>query len=132
MAINFSARFAMMLLALHIIAAMLVYLTVMAPEVQLAMLLLVLLSLIYYLARDVFFILPDSWHEISFDRDGLVVSRHGSNFLGRVANESTVCPYFIVLRVKLEGHYLTDSRVIFPDALSEGVFREICVRMKFA
>jgi hypothetical protein len=133
MAIKFSLRFAMTLLLLHMIAAMLVYLAAMATEAKMAMLLPVLLSLVYYLARDVFLLLPDSWHEISLGQDGVaVVTRRGSRFLGQVANETTVSPYFVVLCVRLEGHQLPDSRVIFPDALGEGAFREICVRLKFA
>jgi hypothetical protein len=133
MAIKFSLRFATLLLLLHMIAVLLVSVTAMAPEARMAILLLVLLSFIYYLSRDVFFLLPDSWHEISLDKDDVaIVTRHGSKLLGRIANETIVSPYFVVLRVKLESGHLLHSRVIFPDALSEGAFREICVRLKFA
>lgn len=132
MAVKFSARFAMLLLLLHTIATMLLYVTDMALELRLAMSLMVTLILTYYLVRDVFLLLPESWHEISLDQGGVsVVTRHGLRFTGRITNGTTVSPYLIVLRVKLEGRHLPDSRVIFPDALSTGAFRETCVRLKF-
>jgi hypothetical protein len=132
MAIKFSMRFAMLLLILHMIAAMLLYVTAMAPEARMAMLLPVLLSLFYYLARDVFLLLPDSWHEIFLDQgEVVIVTRRGSKLIGRIVNTTAVSPYFIVLRIKLEGSHLLQSRVIFPDALNVGAFREICVRLKY-
>ena len=125
-------HFAMLLLILHMIAAILVYVTDLAPEARIAMMLLVSLSLLYYLARDVFLLLPDSWHEIFLDQgDVVIVTRRGSKLIGRIANTTAVSPYLIVLRIKLEGFHLLHSRVIFPDALNVGAFREICVRLKY-
>lgn len=132
MAIKFSLRFAMSLLLLHVMTAVVVYATAMLLEVKLAMFLLISLSLSYYLARDIFWLLPDSWREISLDQDGVeIVTRGGSKLLGKCANETTVSSYFIVLRVKLEDHHLPVSRVIFADALEAGMFREFCVRLRF-
>lgn len=126
-------RFATMLLILHMIAALLVYLTAISPEARVVMLLLVLLSLTYYLARDAFLLLPDSWHEISLDQgDVVIVNRRGSRLIGRILNKTAVSPYFIVLCIKFEGFNLLHSRVIFPDALNADTFREICVRLKYA
>ena len=133
MAIKFSRRFCMLLLLLHTMAATVVYVTAMPLEAKLAILLLISLSLIYYLARDVFLLLPDSWREISLEQGSVeIATRGGSKLLGRCANETTVSSYFIVLRVRLEDHRLPVSRVIFPDALGAGVFREFCVRLKFS
>ena len=133
MAIKFSLHFCMLLLLLHMMAATAVYLTAMPQEARLAMLLLISLSLIYYLARDAFLLLPDSWCEITLDQGGVaVVTRDGSKLFGRFAKESTVSSFLVVLCVKLDGHRLPVSRVIFPDALSAGAFREFCVRLKFA
>jgi hypothetical protein len=133
MAFKLSLRFAMMLLILHMVAALLVYVTAIAPEARMAMLLLILLSLLYYLARDVFLLLPDSWQEISLDQgEVVIVTRRGSKLIGRITNRTAVSPYFIVLCIKFEGFHLLHSRVIFPDALNVGAFREICVRLKYA
>jgi hypothetical protein len=101
--------------------------------VKLMILLLIFLSLFYYLVRDVLLLLPDSWRDISLGQDGVsVISRDGSSFFGKVANKTVVSPYFVVLCVRLEGHRLVASRVLFPDAMDAGVFREFCVRLKFA
>ncbi|MEO8342694.1 MAG: protein YgfX [Gallionella sp.] len=128
-----SLRFAGWLLLLHIITATVVYATAMPLPVRLAMLLMIFLSLFYYLMRDVLLVFPDSWHEISLDPDGVsVIVRDGSSFIGQVADNTSVSPYFIVLCVKVEGHRPRVSRVIFPDAMGETAFRELSVRLKFA
>ena len=133
MAIKFSRCFCMLLLLLHMMVSAVVCVTAMPLEAMLAMLLLISLSLIYYLVRDVFLLLPDSWCEISLNQGGVaVVTRDGPKLIGRFSNETAVSSYFIVLRVKLEGHHLPVFRVFFPDALGAGAFREFCVRMKFA
>lgn len=133
MAIKFSVRFAMSLLLLHVMTTVVVFMTAMPLEAKLAMSLLISLSLIYYLVRDIFFLFPDSWREISLDQDGVaIITRDGSKLLGKCANETTVSSYFVVLRVKMEDRHLAVSRVIFPDALGAGAFREFCVRLKFA
>jgi hypothetical protein len=133
MLIRPSSRFAILLLLLHMMAAILAYATDIPPGARLAILLLILLSAVYYLVRDILLLLPDSWREISLDQDRVeVISRDGTKLTGRLASETTVSPCFIVLRVRPEGRYLPLSRVIFPDTLSKGEFREFCVRLRFA
>ena len=133
MLIKFSRRFCLLLLLMHIIAAVAVQATALSLVVRLALLLLILLSLIYYLLRDVFLLLPDSWCQISFDQgETELLTRDGTKIPAQLANGITVTAYFVVLRCKLPGHHLPVSRVIFPDALNPGVFREFCVRLKFA
>ncbi len=122
----------MLLLLFHAIVATVVSMTVMPPAARLAILMLILLSLIYYLARDVLLLFPDSWREIAFDQGGVsVVTRDGSSLFGQVANNTTVSPYFAVLRVRVEGYRLPVFRTIFPDALDAGAFRELSVRLRF-
>lgn len=128
-----SLRFAVSLLLLHMIVAAVTYATAMPLPVKLVVLLLISLSLFYYLVRDVLLLLPDSWREISLDQNGVsVIARDGSSFLGQVANQTVVSPYFVVLCMRLEGHRLLVSRVIFPDGMGTGAFREFCVHLKFA
>lgn len=127
-----SLRFFLSLLLVHMVAAAVVFMTTMLLLIKLAILFLIALSLIYYLARDVLLLLPGSWRDISLNPDGVaVVTRDGSCFLGKVTSNTVVCPYFIVLCLRWEGHRLLTSRVIFPDALSAGAFRKLCVRLKF-
>jgi len=133
MAIKPSSRFAILLLLFHTIVAIVVYAAAMPLAARLAVILLILLSLIYYLARDVLLLFPDSWCDIALDQNAVsVVSRDGSSLLGQLANKTIVSSYFVVLRIRSDSHRLPVSRVIFPDALGSGEFRDLCVRMKFA
>lgn len=133
MAIKPSLRLAMLMLLFHAIAAIAVYATMLPHPAKPAIFLLILLSLLYRLARDTLLLLPGSWREVSFDQGRVsVVTRNGSGFSGQVAGRIIVSPYFVVLRVRLDGHRLLVSRTIFPDALDAGVFRELCVRLKFS
>jgi hypothetical protein len=179
MAIKPSPCLAMLLLLFHAMVATVVYATMLPPAAKLAMLIPILPSLLYYLARDALLLFPDSWREVSFEnhphpnllpegertiasspasgitsdlaalppsrmasgfirelRRGLgrvsVVTRDGSGFSGQVSSKTTVSPYFIVLRVRLDGHRLPVFRTIFPDALDKCAFRELRVHLKFA
>jgi hypothetical protein len=133
MAIKPSPRFAILLLSLHTITAIAVYAATMPMAARWAIILPILLSLIYYLARDVLLLLPDSWCDIALNQNSVsVVSRNGSSFLGLVANKTIASPYFVILRIKSDNRRLPVSRVIFPDALGKDEFRDLCVRLKFA
>ncbi|HTN93392.1 MAG TPA: protein YgfX [Gallionella sp.] len=128
-----SPRFAVLLLLLHMIAAAAVYATAIPWMAKLAMFALILLSLSYYLVRDVLLLIRNSWREISLDRRQVsVVKQDGGVFEGHIVDKSFVSPYFVVLCIKREGHYFPVSRVIFPDGTIAGVFRELCVHLKFA
>lgn len=132
MAIKPSSRFALFLVLYHGMAAIVVYLTAMPLAAKLAICLLALLSLLYYLARDALLLFPDSWSEISLDQGRvLVATRKGTSFSGRIAGETVVSPYCAVLRIRREGHRLPVSRTIFPDALEAGEFRRLSVHLKF-
>jgi hypothetical protein len=133
MAIKPSPIFAVFLLFMHTMVAIAVCLTAIPLPATLALLLLITLSLIYHLARDVLLILPNSWCKVTHVPGGLSVAvRDGTDFFGQLENMSIVSPYFVVLRVGLDGRRLLVTRVIFPDALDAGAFRELCVRLKFS
>ena len=133
MAIKPSPRFVLLLLFLHMAAAITVYATAVPPAARLVTILLIALSLFYYLTRDVFLLLPDSWCEISLDQSSVsIITRDGSNILAQVTNTTVVSPYCVVLRIRLSGHRRLVSRIIFPDGLGAGEFRELSVRLKFA
>ena len=133
MAVKPSAHFAMLLLLSHAVAISVVYVTAMPLAARLVMLMLLLVSLLYYMARDVLLLFSNSWREILLDQDRVqIVVRDGSDFSGQTADKTIVSPYFIVLRIRLDEHRLPVSRVIFPDAIGRDAFRELCVRLKFA
>lgn len=128
-----SPRFTALLLLLHLAAALVVSETAMSLPAKLLMFLVLALSLTYYLLRDVLLLLPGSWHEISLDQSEVsIVARNGSGFLGQIANQTVVNPHFVVLCVKSDKHRKLVCRVIFPDSISPGAFRELCVHLKFA
>lgn len=133
MAIKPSLRFAMLLLLVHTITAIAVYAAAMPLPARLAIILLILLSLIYYTARDILLLLPDSWCDIALDQNAVsILSGDGAGFTGQLAYKTVACPYFVVLRIRQDHHLRPVSRVIFSDALGAGEFRELCVRLKFA
>ena len=128
-----SLRFALSLLALHMAAAAVMLATVLPWPGKLAVLVLIILSLAYYLVRDVLMLLRDSWCDISLDgKEVTVLTRDGTAITGHVANTTFVCPCFVVLCVKPEGKRLPVSRVIFPDAIGADAFRGVRVHLRFA
>lgn len=133
MAVKPSPRLALLLLLFHALVAIAVCLTAIPLVARLAMLVPVLLSLFYYLARDALLLLPDSWSEISFDQGRVSVGcRGGSGFSGQLANDTTVSPYFIILCVRPDERRWPVYRPIFPDALDMDEFRELRVRLRFS
>jgi toxin CptA len=129
--VRHSQRLALTLLVLHAVAAAVMLVTNLPWPAKLATLVLIVLSLAYYLARDVLLLLGDSWCDISiYQKDVSVVTRDGTAFVGQVANMTFVCPCFVVLCVKPEGEHTLISRVIFPDAISAGAFREVRVHLR--
>lgn len=133
MTIKFSPRFCLLLMLMHMVAAITVYATTVPFAFKGAVILLVALSLLYYLARDVFISFPASWHEIALEQDSVQVTvRDGSSFYGQVTSTTIVSQYCIVFRVRQGRRQLLVSRAIFPDSVSPGEFRELCVGLKFA
>jgi len=131
MAIKSSLIFAALLLFMHAAAAASVYLTSITLPVKLALFLLITFSLVYHLARDVLLLLPESWCGVTHVTGSLsIATRDGKGCIGQLENRIVVSPYFIVLRVRVEGRRLPVSRVIFPDAMEAGIFRKLCVQLK--
>lgn len=131
--IKFSPRFCLLLLFMHMAAAITVYVTAVPLAFKVTAIILVGLSLIYYLARDIFILLSSSWREIVLEQDGVQITvRDGSSFYGQVANATLVSPYCIVFSVGRDGHHLLVSRAIFPDSMSPGEFRELRVGLRFS
>lgn len=94
---------------------------------------LIISSLIFYLARELFGILPGSWLKLTLERDAVSVLTHaGETFYGEVDKSTVVLPYLIVLRIKVgDGSWMV-SRVVFPDALGSGEFRDLRVRLNYS
>lgn len=133
MALKPSPSLAVLLLVVHLAAAGATLLAALSLMHKAALLLLISLSFGYGLARDALLLLPHSWRELSLDSEGVsVVRRDGSSFTGTVVGGSTVLPYFIALGIRSEPRRLPVFRVLFPDAMGEDEFRELCVRLRFS
>ncbi len=97
-----------------------------------ALWLLIALSFWHYLLRDALLLAADSWRDLTLEQDRVSVTcRDGSRFNGQVADETVVSPYLVVLCLQVEGRRVPVVRVIFPDAMRAGEFRELCIRLKF-
>jgi hypothetical protein len=133
MELKSSSSLAVLLLLLHLLAVCAVFMAALSWPARMAIFLLIFLSLAYYLARDVLLLLPHSWRELSLDTGSVsVVRQDGSRLEGMVAGGSLVCAYFIALGVRSDTRGVPVFRVIFPDAVGQERFRELCVRIRFA
>lgn len=133
MAIRPSLRMLVFLLGADLLAVVVVWLTELPLTVRCALILSILLNLGYFVFRDFLMLLPNSWTRIALAPNGLeVVTRNGSIFTCSAAGKTFVSPYFVVIRANIQGHFFNSSRVIFPDGLSPGRYREFCVSLKYA
>lgn len=132
MTIKPSPRFVVALLSLHLVAVIVVCVTDIPLIAGMSAILIVLLSLLFHLGRDALLLMAGSWCEVSLGQAGVtVVTRDGSSFIGKLANNTFVSPYFIVLCISPEGRHLPLSRVIFADAMDADDYRELRVRLRF-
>ncbi len=127
-----SKTFTSLLLLVHSLAIASVWLTQVALWWQLALFLLISLSLIrsvfrYALLRD-----DRSWLSFSLTQKHLLIHTQGGKELnGEILHRTVVTPHCVVLCVRLDGTKLPVSWVIFRDALQDDVFRELRVRLRF-
>jgi len=128
-----SRYLALLLLALHSLALFSVWFTNLPVMLQSGLSLLVLLSLFYYLNQYVLLLGKQSWRTFSLDKLRVtVIVRGGEELAGNVLSQTVVTPYFVLLRISLEGCRVPVSRVICCDALQADAFRDLRVRLRFA
>lgn len=132
MTIKPSQCFVVALLLFHLVAVIVVCVADIPLNAKLSAIPIILLSLLFHLGRDALLLMAGSWCGVSHGQAGVtVVTRGGSSLIGKLANNTFVSPYFIVLRISLEGRHLPLSRVIFADAMNVDDYRELRVRLKF-
>ena len=120
------------LISVHSITFLVVYIAGLTVALKTASIVLVISSLGFWLKRDVFRMSAEAWERISLEGELVTVTRgDGTNFLGKLDSKTVVCPCFIVLCVLPENSRRTVSRMIFPEAVVNGKFREFCVRLKY-
>ncbi len=126
-----SKRLIVLLSLAHLIAMGAIWATDLVIWGRLGFVSLILLSQFHLLDR---YFSPgkQSWHTFSLDKLRIaVVTRSGLELAGNISDQTVVTPYFVLLRVKFDGHRFPASQIIFPDVLQEGAYRELCVRLKF-
>ncbi|MFZ5503007.1 MAG: protein YgfX [Pseudomonadota bacterium] len=128
-----SLRLALILLFFHALAVLPVWVTPLPGHAALALVVLISISALFFTARDVWLLMPNSWCEIALQQRAIRITQsNGEQFSAQLADSSFLHPHFIVLRVKPDGGWRTVSRIIVCDALRGDEFRELRVRLKFS
>lgn len=131
MTVHPSSQLAILLALMHLLAAFSVAAVPVPLSVSAVLILAVLASLSFYLARDALLLLPGSWRSLSVvEGRAAVVTRNDSELSGSVEGGSVATPYFVVLRFRPEGRRASVARVIFADAMDREAYRELCVRLR--
>jgi len=127
-----SRVFALLLLAVHLLAAISVGLTNVELWIRLVLFVLILLSLFYHLLRHALLRCKSSWISFSLDQKCVLISTRGSAAVsGEILRRTVVTSYCVVLCIRPEGRKLAVNQVIFRDALQAEAFRELRVRLRF-
>jgi len=128
-----SAILTALLLAMHSLAACVVWLTVISPWIKVIFLVLILASLLYQLFNHALSLGKSSWVSFSIAQKRAEIStRGGKEFGGEIMHRTVVTSLCVVLCVQPEGGRLPVCQVVFSDALSVEAFRELRVRLRFS
>ena len=132
--IGFSWRLTALLVLLHLGGLPVILATDIPVSVKSVFLMLVLVSLSYRLGRDVFHVIPGAWTGLQLEGDVVtIVSSDGWSYGGVIERKTTiVCPWLVLVRIRIIGKRYPVSRIIFPDALKDNGFRQLCLYLRFA
>lgn len=103
------------------------------PETAFALLLMVLiLSAVYYLLRDALLILPGAWIALRLEDERIVLfSRNGGEVAGRLLRSSVIMPHILILNIAVSGRSWKQSVVLMPDSMDAEPFRQLRVALKW-
>jgi len=121
-----------MLVAAH--GAVLALLPLAPPPLwsKLALAVLLLSSLLYYLRRDAWLQLPASCIGLVLEGNGaILLRRDGVRLPCEILHDSLVMPYLTVLNVLPQGARFARSVVVLPDSLEAESFRQLRVWLKW-
>jgi len=95
---------------------------------------LVLSSTTFYIARDALGLLLGSWVALEIDAQDqfLLITRNGVRYQVIVLPESLVASYLIVLQLKLKKQFWRKSLVLLPDSANPDDLRRLRVWLKWA
>ncbi|BCM25397.1 hypothetical protein ZMTM_16560 [Methyloradius palustris] len=98
------------------------------------LILLVILSSAFYIARDALGLLPWSWVALEIDSQHQfqLTAKNGVQHTVTVLPESLVASYLIVLQLKVEQPFLRKSLILLPDNANPDDLRRLRVWLKWA
>jgi toxin CptA len=103
------------------------------PKVAIFLLVIVLiLSAIYYCLRDALLALASSWISLRFEDERVVLcNRNGDEFTGKLLGSSVVTPLLVILQISLPNYLLKQNVVLMPDSMDAESFRKLRVAVKW-
>jgi len=127
-----SRHLATVLTALHALAMFSVWVVPLPLWSRAVLLFVLLLSWGYFLCRDVYQLLPDSWVALRQEGQQMVVLTHsGEAVLGAIHPSSLASPLLIVLRILPQDRHWPRNVVLFSDSLEQETLRHLRVSLKW-
>ncbi len=120
------------LLSAYALVLLIVFTLPIVSYAKIALAVLLVFSLVYYLRRDALLLLPASQVAIRLDGDHVVLSSlSGKQLSGQILRNSVVTPALTILNILPQGKHRSRSVVIFPDSMDKERFRELRVLLKW-
>lgn len=127
-----SRIFLALMCGVYALALLMVFLLPLAAWASYSLAILLCVSGIYYLRRDVMLTLPASCIALRLLEDKIILYlRDGNEVSGQVLAGSVVTPLLSVLNVRSPGESRSRSVLIFADSLARERFRELRVYLKW-
>lgn len=93
---------------------------------------ILLLSSTYYLLRDAWLVLGESWVKFKLDEGHVTLTnRAGGTVTGSLMRESVVTPHFVTLNVTGDNWRGRVRLLVMQDCMEENAFRQLRVMMKW-
>lgn len=96
------------------------------------LLIVLILSAIYYVLRDARLLLPGARIAIRLEDERVILfNRNGGELTGRLLRSSVIMPHILILNIALAGHGGKQSVVLMPDSMDAESFRQLRVALKW-
>lgn len=123
---------AALLLLAHSAALLAIYEIPLPGWAKIALTLLLLASLFFYLRRDAQLRAPSSVISLTLDgEDIMLTARNGERWVAHLLSSSMVSPVLTVLNSSSLGAIFARTIIIFPDSLDAESFRQLRVWLKW-
>jgi toxin CptA len=127
-----SRRLALCILLGHGVALGALVFSPIPPAAFLSLLVVLVLSSVYYVMRDARLTLAEAWIGLRLEEDCMVlVRRNGDEMAGQLLRSSVVTPQLVILNVKIPNYYWTQHVVLMSDSMEAESFRQLRVALKW-